>query len=74
MTETEAIYNVTRWCCASGDCIDCHDRRNRCEAPLWPHNAARVRVIQCKGLTKERAEVARKNWDIRGYEAKIEVA
>lgn len=72
MTKTEKLYNVTRWCCTSGDCIDCHQRRESGDYRMFPNTAARVRVVQCKELSKERAERARTNWNVNGFEPKVE--
>lgn len=74
MIKTVKLFNVTRWCCTSGDCIDCHERRDHGEAKAWPHEAARVRIVQGKDLTREQAEKYFKGWNCHGYEPKIEEA
>jgi cytochrome c553 len=73
--DPKARYNVTRWCCTSGDCIGCHGRRDSGEAPnSFPHEAARIRIIQGKDLTAEQAEKHFNGWNQNHYEPKIERA
>ena len=65
-------YIVTRWCCTSGDCIYCHERRDRGEVKGFDHKEHRTRIVQGKGLTKKRAESYFDGWNCHGYEPKIE--
>lgn len=65
--ELARIWKVTRFCCTSGQCVDCHLR-----ARPWRFSMEerRARITHASGLTKPLAETMAKNW--RSYEAKVE--
>ncbi len=55
-------FTVTRWCCTSGLCIDCHNRGNH------GNKDKRQRVIQCDNLSKDKAEKVVSGWQSYGAE------
>lgn len=52
-------YKVIRWCCTSGNCINCHDLKY----------GTKRRVMQLDKLTKEKATIVADNF--REYGAEI---
>src|SRR4029077_12013426 len=70
--DPHARYRVTRWCCSSGDCIKCHETRDRGEAPPSPFSAARQRVMQCDGFRRDQAQKVYDGWNHYSYEPRLE--
>lgn len=60
MTETTDRYIVTRTCCTSGQCVDCHTTGVR-----------RARVVHADNLDKSMAERMVRGWS--AYDAKMAV-
>lgn len=58
-------WQVTRWCCTSGLCRDCHARGNDGDLKR------RMRIVQVDRLTQVRAELAAATWH-GAYGAKAE--
>jgi hypothetical protein len=59
--DTRKVYQVTRYCCRSGNCFDClagFDKEKR------------KRVVQSYGLTEHEASVVAQN--LRAYETEVE--
>lgn len=50
------LYTVTRYCCTSGCCIDCHARGNH------GNPARRERIVQASGLTRPVATKYLEGW------------
>lgn len=59
-----SAYRVTRWCCMSGCCIECHKRGNHGDRDK------RARVVQADNLSLQRAMQYLKGW--QWYAPKIE--
>lgn len=59
------LYGVVRWCCTSGQCIECLAKGDK---------ARRVRVVQTWGLTKERAEQCAASFHLYEAEAVSEAS
>lgn len=57
--ELARIWQVTRFCCTSGQCIECHARST---------GRQRKRIVHADKLTKPMAELMAKNWS--RYDAK----
>ena len=55
-------WKVTRYCCTSGLCFECHRRKNAGTLK------ARRRVVQGEGYSRGYAEFVAKNWCL--YDAK----
>jgi len=62
-TMTDKQYRVTRWCCTSGMCIECHGMGDK---------AKRKRVVQSDGLTSAMALKTFNGWNRWGFEPRIE--
>lgn len=69
VTEAPRIWQLTRWCCTSGQCVDCH-LASPSETAMYksPGRAVRRRIIHADKLTEETAKRMEKNWS--GYDAK----
>jgi hypothetical protein len=63
--ENAKIWQVTRWCCTSGYCVDCHNRANG--RPLGLER--RARIVHANNLTKPLAERMVAGW--AAYDAKL---
>lgn len=63
--EQAKIWKVTRWCCTSGQCIECKLRGN-----LYGDRTKRARIVHADNLIKPFADRMAANW--RAYEAKTE--
>jgi transcriptional regulator CtsR len=61
--ELAPIWKVTRFCCTSGYCIDCHRRGG-------PGIKHRARITHADKLTKPMADKMTANW--QSYAAKTE--
>jgi len=59
VTEAPRTWKVTRWCCTSGQCVECYKTS---------HGRARRRIVHADNLTEEKAREMEKNW--RNYDAK----
>jgi hypothetical protein len=59
MNDEPKNWQVTRFCCTSGQCIECRAMAN---------GTKRKRVVQADRLTKKLAETVAKNWS--SYDAK----
>lgn len=60
------IWKVTRFCCTSGMCVECHTKRGH--KPVG--SARRVRIVHADNLTKSMAERMVAGWS--AYDAKVE--
>jgi hypothetical protein len=58
--EAEPIWQVTRFCCTSGMCIECRAAAN---------GRQRIRIVHADKLTKERADRMVAGW--ASYDAKV---
>lgn len=63
--ENARIWQVVRFCCTSGQCIDCKLRGN-----LFGSMAKRARIVHANNLTKPFATKMASNW--RSYDAEVE--
>ena len=63
MTDTDArTWQVTRFCCSSGMCLECRAVAN---------GGTRKRIVHCDRLTRAKAEQMARNWSAH-FEAKAE--
>jgi hypothetical protein len=60
------IWKVTRWCCRSGQCVDCKQRGN-----LYGDLTKRQRITHAHNLTKATADTMTRNW--REFAAETEL-
>lgn len=65
--ENARIWKVTRFCCTSGQCVDCHKRGGRWKISMTER---RKRITHADKLTKPQATVMARNWS--SYDAKVE--
>lgn len=63
--ENARIWKVTRFCCTSGQCVDCHLRGN-----IYGDSRLRERIVHADNITKPMAERMVSGW--RAYDAKVE--
>lgn len=59
------IYQVTRFCCTSGQCVSCHMRGN--DGAI----SRRARVVQIDKLSQASAKHVARNW--ASYGAQVEL-
>jgi hypothetical protein len=59
-------YRVTRWCCTSGLCVDCHKRGNHGDL------TKRERVVQTDHVSRHWAKHVVTGWSVHGYAPTIE--
>jgi len=59
-------YRVTRWCCTSGLCHECHARGNHGDM------RKRKRIVHTYGVSRATALRTFKGWNIHGFEPKME--
>jgi hypothetical protein len=62
--ELAPIWKMTRFCCTSGLCVECHKRGNHGEMKR------RKRIVHADNLTKPMAEKMAANWG--SYDPKVE--
>jgi len=60
------IWKVTRFCCTSGQCVDCKQRGN-----LYGDRSKRKRITHADNLNKAVADTMARNW--RSYDAEAEL-
>ena len=65
--ELARIWKVTRFCCTSGQCVDCHRRGGRYKFSMLER---RKRITHADNLTKPMAERMADGW--RSYDARVE--
>ena len=65
--ELARIWKVTRFCCTSGQCIDCHQRGWEWRISMTER---RKRIVHADKLTKPQADLMARNWS--NYTAKTE--
>lgn len=63
--ENAPIWKVTRYCCTSGQCVDCKRRGN-----LYGDLRRRRRIVHAKNLTKPSADQMVAGWTT--YDARTE--
>lgn len=63
--EYAPIWKVTRFCCRSGQCVDCKLRGN-----LHGDMSKRARITHIDKITKSRAQEIARNWN--EFDAKTE--
>lgn len=65
--ELAPIWKVTRFCCTSGQCVDCHRSGRRWRVSMIER---RKRIVHADNLIKSLAETMARNW--AAYDAKVE--
>lgn len=65
MKHEKGSYQVTRNCCRSGCCVDCHATGN-----VPTPESGRTRIIQADGYSKSYAEFVAGGW--KDYAPKVE--
>ena len=65
--ENAPIWQVTRFCCTSGQCVDCHRSGRKYKLSMTER---RQRIIHIDGISKATATNIANNW--RDYDAKVE--
>ena len=56
-SENAPIWQVVRFCCRSGQCVDCKRRGN-----LYGNRKERARIVHANNLTKAKADEMTRNW------------
>jgi hypothetical protein len=65
--ENAKIWKVTRFCCTSGQCVDCHLSGRRYQVDM---KERRKRITHADNLTKSVADQMSANWSL--YDARTE--